>query len=360
MSVDPMMSERPRGSILKVLYKLYGRMFSRMFNRHRGEMLIQPQHDQWQRERPLEALDAYSRGMSDAPLLRKWSGAPGEASGSKRDEDQSQGHGEPMTFVISTDEVDRHGDVIVADGWKLDSYRKNPVFLWAHDYARPVIGKAVDIWVEPHSLMAKIQFAPTEFAQEVAALYETGYQRGVSVGFKPLRYEERRHEKTGAFLGIRFLEQELLETSAVPVPANRNALGRALEQAPPLRRLKEYLAGFEAESRPWSGPTGEAKTALAFAGLASEESTGGRRTGNAGGSTALEAIWPQVLAQVDDLGKLVDELAGMLDGAGLALPRGVDSRGIVPSDVDQVLAALRESTERLSVGGGGGQAVLRR
>jgi hypothetical protein len=104
-----------------------------------------------------------------------------------------------MTFVISTDEIDRHGDVIVADGWKLDSYRKNPVFFWAHDYARPVIGKAVDIWVEPHSFMAKIQFAPTEFAQEVAALYETGYQRGVSVGFKPLSYEERRHEKTGAF-----------------------------------------------------------------------------------------------------------------------------------------------------------------
>ena len=70
--------------------------------------------------------------------------------------------------------------------------------------------------------------------------------------------------------------------------------------------------------------------------------------------------YDQVLAQVDDLGKLVDELAGMLDGAGLVLPRGVDSRGIVPPDVDQVLAVLRESTERLSVGGGGGQAVLRR
>ena len=46
-----------------------------------------------------------------------------------------------MPFVISTDEVDRHGAVIMAQGWRLDAYRNNPVFLWAHDYARPVIGR---------------------------------------------------------------------------------------------------------------------------------------------------------------------------------------------------------------------------
>ena len=83
-----------------------------------------------------------------------------------------------------------------------------------------------------------MKFAPTGFAQEVALLYRSGYQRGVSVGFKPLRYEERRNDKTGAFLGIRFLEQELLETSAVPVPANSHALRKALDQAP---LLGEYL-----------------------------------------------------------------------------------------------------------------------
>ena len=83
-----------------------------------------------------------------------------------------------------------------------------------------------------------MEWAPTDFAQEVAMLYRDGYQRGVSVGFKPLRYEQRRDEKTGAFLGIRFLEQELLEVSAVPVPANRSALRKALDTAP---RVAEYL-----------------------------------------------------------------------------------------------------------------------
>ena len=312
-------------------------------------MLTQQQHDQWQRERLLEALDAYSRGLSDAPLLRKWSGAPGDAP--------SPEQGQPMTFVISTDEVDRHGDVIAADGWNLDSYRKNPVFLWAHDYARPVIGKAVDIWGEPHRLMAKIQFAPTEFAQEVAGLYETGYQRGVSVGFKPLKYEERRDEKTGAFLGIQFLEQELLETSAVPVPANRNALRRALEQAP---RLKEYMAGIETEFESLAGPLTEAQI-----GHGSQGRSDGHMAGSAGGNTALEAVWPRVLAQVDDLGKLVNELAEMLEEVGLAPPRGLNSREFSPGggfsshDVDQVLAALREATAPPNIGGGGPPVILR-
>ncbi len=184
----------------------------------------------WGRERLLEALDAYSRGLSDAPLLHKWTKSDVTAAADDRDE--------PMSFIISTDDVDRHGDVIVAEGWRLDSYLANPVFLWAHDYARPVIGRAIEVWSEPHKLLARMKFAPTGFAREVALLYRSGYQRGVSVGFKPLRYEERRNDKTGAFLGIRFLEQELLETSAVPVPANSHALRKALDQAP---LLGEYL-----------------------------------------------------------------------------------------------------------------------
>ena len=237
--------------------------------------------DAWERERLLESLEAYRRGLSDAPLLRKWSGGqagaadrPSQSGGSAgryscrnsrgsantgatgyqseyhvgnqvgnhvRNQVGNQGdaaENRPMTFVISSEEVDRHGDVILAEGWRLAAYQRNPVFLWAHDYTRPVIGRAVSVWPEPEQLLARMEFAPTDFAREVAALYRNGYQQGVSVGFKPLRYEERRQEKTGAFLGIRFLEQELLEVSAVPVPANRSALRRAMEQAP---RVGDYL-----------------------------------------------------------------------------------------------------------------------
>ena len=138
-----------------------------------------------------------------------------------------------MTFVASTEEVDRHGDVVAVSGWKLEAYRKNPVFLWAHDYSRPAIGRCAEVWTavgetsRNPALLAKVEFAPTAFAQEVAKLYRGGYQKGVSVGFRPVRWEERRHPQTGKFLGIRFTEQVLLEVSAAPVPANENAVSRA-------------------------------------------------------------------------------------------------------------------------------------
>ena len=159
--------------------------------------------------------------------------------------------------------------MVLAQGWRLASYRQNPVFLWAHDYTRPVIGRAQSVWAEPGQLLARMEFAPTDFAREVAALYRSGYQQGVSVGFKPLRYEERRQEGTGAFLGIRFLEQELLEVSAVPVPANRQALRRAMAQAP---RVGDYLyrAGSlvpDAEER--DDPSPEASMAELLAALRS-------------------------------------------------------------------------------------------
>jgi HK97 family phage prohead protease len=262
-------------------------MYSGLKERH-GE-------GEWERERLLEALETYRRGLSDAPLLHKW------GAGEVRD-----GDGEPgpvMGFVISTDEVDRHGDVIVPEGWRLEAYRRNPVFLWAHDYTRPVIGKAVAVWQEPHSLQARMEFAPTEFAQEVALLYRSSYQRGVSVGFRPLAYEERRHEKTGALLGIRFLEQELLEVSAVPVPANRSALRRGCDETP---RMRDYWRRWE------------------------QQRAGGQSAG------FLEAAWPELVARVDDLGKLAVELAEMVarvDGA--EAPEQMDLAGM--------LAALGEA-----------------
>ncbi len=124
----------------------------------------------WGRERLLESLDAYRRGLSDAPLLRKWS--QGEAH------DVAEPAQEQMTFEVSNDEVDRHGDTISVNGWQLQAYRQNPVFLWAHNYTQPAIGRAMDVWKEEHSLLARIEFAPTDFAREVSALYQGGYQRG--------------------------------------------------------------------------------------------------------------------------------------------------------------------------------------
>ena len=171
----------------------------------------------------------------------------------------------PLTFVLSTDEVDRHGDAVSADGWRLEAYLRNPVLLWAHDYRRPAIGRAIALWTEPHRLLAKMEFAPGAFAQEVAALYERGFQWGVSVGFRPIRWEERRDPASGAFLGLRYLEQELLEVSAVPVPANRQALRRRADDGPGTPGAAALsVAGLE-----WR--------AIAFGALLAELEAAGRR-----------------------------------------------------------------------------------
>lgn len=136
--------------------------------------------------------------------------------------------GGSLTLVASTDQEDRAGDVISASGWELGAYRKNPVFLWAHDYRRPAIGRSVRTWVQDGPaggrLMAIIEFAPTPFAQEIRSLYAAGFMRGVSVGFRALEMEPRT--AAAGRRGILFKRQELLEISAAPVPVNAGALIR--------------------------------------------------------------------------------------------------------------------------------------
>ena len=186
--------------------------------------------ESWEQECLLEALEAYKSGLADAPHIRKWGDSSSEGSSTGA-----------MSFVVSTGEVDRHGDTISVGGWQLQAYMRNPVFLWSHNYTRPAIGRAIDVWNDGHRLLARMEFAPTEFSQEVAGLYRTGYQKGVSVGFRPVKYEARRDPQTGAFLGINFIEQELLEISAAPVPANASALKKALHDSPRMRAYYDHF-----------------------------------------------------------------------------------------------------------------------
>ncbi len=168
-------------------------------------MQVQPQDSIGGRRSCPDRFDGAGRDRSGNSMLTKWCSQTMPSAEERAADASADAPGDaiagPVTFVLSTDEVDRHGDVVAADGWVLDSYRKNPVLLWAHDYRHPAIGRAVDLWSEPHRLLAKMEFAPSEFAQEVAGLYRAGFQWGVSVGFKPLRFEDRRDEKTGAYLG---------------------------------------------------------------------------------------------------------------------------------------------------------------
>jgi len=131
-----------------------------------------------------------------------------------------------LDVTISTDSVDRHGDIVEPSGADLDAFRRNPVVMWAHDYRNLPIGRAEQVRVEGNALRASVLWAPTDFAGEVAELYRRGYLRGWSIGFRPIEWEERRDDK-GALLGYRITRWELLEFSGVPIPANAEALTNA-------------------------------------------------------------------------------------------------------------------------------------
>jgi HK97 family phage prohead protease len=141
----------------------------------------------------------------------------------KRTGDDSSGT--TITFRASFESEDRAGDVIKAEGWELDNYRSNPVVLWAHRHDLLPVGKSVDLWIENGALMATIEFAPTEFAQQIYRLFSEGFLRGVSVGFRALKSSPRSGRNGPEHrLGTVFERQELLEISAAPVPMHPLAL----------------------------------------------------------------------------------------------------------------------------------------
>ena len=136
-------------------------------------------------------------------------------------------------FVISTPDPDRDNDVVMITGWRLENYRRNPVVLWAHDYHALPIGRAIDVRIEGRALVATVEFAEHQQAVEVMRLVDGGFLRATSVGFRPLRFELNERG------GVDYYEQELLEFSIVPVPANPEALIAAgIDRGP----LKGWMA----------------------------------------------------------------------------------------------------------------------
>lgn len=129
-----------------------------------------------------------------------------------------------MVFVMSDETVDRAGDIVKVDGWQLDGFRKNPVFLSQHASDRFPLGVWEKVWTENGKLMGLARFADAGTHPEADlaySLYKQGIMNAVSVRFVGMEYEPNEHG------GLTFTSQELLECSAVSVPANPNALAVA-------------------------------------------------------------------------------------------------------------------------------------
>jgi HK97 family phage prohead protease len=135
-----------------------------------------------------------------------------------------------IDFVASDATLDRAGEIIEPAGWRLDNYRHNPVFQNAHNYGNILftLGRAQAVEVRAGRLFLRVLFAVeiNPLARVAYQLYRGGFLNAVSVGFVPLRWETGNDRTPWR---RRFVEQELLEVSAVSVPANPNALALALK-----------------------------------------------------------------------------------------------------------------------------------
>jgi HK97 family phage prohead protease len=135
-----------------------------------------------------------------------------------------------LDFISSDETLDRYNEIISASGWKLANYQRNPVFQNAHQYGDILhtLGRALVTQVTSGKLMQRIEFAcdVNPMARIAYGLYKGKFLNAVSVGFVPVRWEDGTDKTT---YRRRFLEQELLEVSAVGIPANPNALALGLK-----------------------------------------------------------------------------------------------------------------------------------
>lgn len=134
------------------------------------------------------------------------------------------------SFVASTENSDRYGDVIDQKGWQLEAYNRNPVVLLNHNSNSLPIGKG-KVEVREGELVIDVEFDPNdELAQRVENKVKNGYINAVSVGFNPVesvrRSELPKEHKAFGKRGMFFQKSELLEVSIVTIPANSDATAK--------------------------------------------------------------------------------------------------------------------------------------
>ena len=135
---------------------------------------------------------------------------------------------------VSTEAVDRDGDVLLADGVETENYSKNPVVLFGHNYRDPeaIVAKTLEVAkISGQGIKLTFQFLKRGISQSadlVHDLWKENYLNAMSVGFIPKEWEKRKDDDGEDLArGQVFSQWELLEGSIVTVPANQDALRAA-------------------------------------------------------------------------------------------------------------------------------------
>lgn len=145
-----------------------------------------------------------------------------------------------VTFVISTNQEDRYGEIVDQTSWNFKSFLKNPLVLWGHDPDQPenVLGTASSLQVagDGSQTTAVLTFDSdiNPKADLVFNQIRKGTLRTVSVGF--INHTFNTEEDTPVLK-----DNELLEISVVPIPANSGAVALELKTGEINRKDAKWL-----------------------------------------------------------------------------------------------------------------------
>jgi len=154
--------------------------------------------------------------------------------------------------------LDRDREIIRADAWQLDEFKKHPVLMVSHDYQALWIGKVEEITPKADGLYFKAVFAKTAEAEETWGLIRDTGIAAFSVGFIPISSENvpvkklgPAEQKAALAAGLTldssvrvYTKVQLLEISVVSVPSNTSATLLALKskaRTPALRAALDFI-----------------------------------------------------------------------------------------------------------------------
>lgn len=162
-------------------------------------------------------------------------------------------------FIMSAEVEDRDKDIVVQEGIDLTEFSKLPVAFFAHGRGQELMWP-VGTWKDvekllggrPKRLEGTLQLmeeGEERMADRLARHLKAGTVGAASIGFIPKTVKKRDTPQPAEgymYTGYEILESELVECSAVPIPANPAAVMRSVAQgALPSELVEEMLDSWE-------------------------------------------------------------------------------------------------------------------
>lgn len=134
-----------------------------------------------------------------------------------------------LVFTASAEGVNRYGFSLNKSRWKIDNFNANPVILWMHNDMMPPIGRG-RASMDAQGLRTGVTFDRQDpFAVTIENKYRSGFLNAVSVGFDFVNMDGSPIDRWWSMTSEEITNEafyDLAEVSAVPVPADPNALIR--------------------------------------------------------------------------------------------------------------------------------------